>query len=140
MLSPSAARSRATDSAAPTATWFTPVAIEGPSAAARDAARSGLYLHVPFCAQRCSYCDFSTGSLSSHAVERYLEAMRIEMSQRARKGRLTPFTSVFIGGGTPSALSSRAFRTLWSAVREHFDIAPGAEITLEANQIGRAHV
>lgn len=108
-------------------------AIEGPSAAARRAARTGLYLHVPFCAQRCSYCDFSTGALSSHAVERYLQAMRLEMAARAPHAGGTAFTSVFFGGGTPSALSSRAFRTLWSLVRDHFEISPGAEITLEAN-------
>ncbi len=133
-MSPSAAgRSRVGATAAPADLGATPAVFEGPSTAARRAARTGLYLHVPFCAQRCSYCDFSTGSLSSHAVERYLEAMRLEMAERAPHARGVAFTSVFFGGGTPSALSSRAFRTLWSAVRDHFEIATGAEITLEAN-------
>ena len=108
-------------------------AIEGPSPAARRAARTGLYVHVPFCAQRCTYCDFSTGSLSSHAVERYLNAMRLEIAARAPQAHGIEFTSVFFGGGTPSALSSRAFRSLWSVLRDHFTIAPEAEITLEAN-------
>ena len=108
-------------------------AIEGPSTAARRAARTGLYVHVPFCAQRCTYCDFSTGSLSSHAVERYLAAMMLEIAERAPHGQGIEFTSVFFGGGTPSALSGRAFRTLWSALRANFTIAPDAEITLEAN-------
>jgi oxygen-independent coproporphyrinogen-3 oxidase len=104
-----------------------------PAAAARDRARAGLYVHVPFCAQRCTYCDFSTGSLSSHAVERYLAAMSLEIAQRAAAARDLQFSSVFFGGGTPSALSPRAFRTLWRGLVTAFRIAPDAEITLEAN-------
>ncbi len=105
----------------------------GPAPAARSRARAGLYVHVPFCAQRCTYCDFSTGALSSHAVERYLAAMTLEIARRAPDAGALEFSSVFFGGGTPSALSPRAFRTLWRGLRAAFRIAPDAEITLEAN-------
>ncbi len=102
-------------------------------ARARNDARVGLYVHVPFCAVRCEYCDFATGTISADAVTRYLEALAREMALRAESARGVRFTSVFFGGGTPSALSARHFRQVWSAIREHFEIAPDAEITLEAN-------
>ncbi|MBI1797584.1 MAG: radical SAM family heme chaperone HemW [Candidatus Eisenbacteria bacterium] len=105
----------------------------GPSVAARAAARRGLYVHVPFCAVRCSYCDFSSGALSAAAVERYLAAMALETARRAPDARGAVFTSVFFGGGTPSALSARHFTRLAALVRGAFAIADDAEITLEAN-------
>ncbi len=90
-------------------------------------------MHVPFCAVRCSYCDFSTGPISDALVERYLVALVLEMQWRSVAARSTQFHSVFFGGGTPSTLSPKQFRRLWDALREHFDIAADAEITLEAN-------
>ena len=108
-------------------------AREGPAATVRAQAGRGLYVHVPFCAQRCSYCDFSSGTLSAAAVERYLSAIEIEAGRRAAGAAGTRFTSVFFGGGTPSALSGRHFRRLWSALRSHFSFSGDAEITLEAN-------
>jgi oxygen-independent coproporphyrinogen-3 oxidase len=109
------------------------VALEGPSAAARAEACLGLYVHVPFCAVRCTYCDFSSGALSAKALERYLSGMEREAARRAPHAAGVEFTSVFFGGGTPSALSARHFGRLWSALRSQFTIAPDAEITLEAN-------
>jgi oxygen-independent coproporphyrinogen-3 oxidase len=109
------------------------VARDGPSDAARAAARLGLYVHVPFCAVRCTYCDFSSGSLSAAAVARYLAGVAREAERRAPLADGVAFTSVFFGGGTPSALSARHFAALWDILRAHFTIAPGAEITLEAN-------
>jgi oxygen-independent coproporphyrinogen-3 oxidase len=101
--------------------------------AARDQARSGLYVHVPFCATRCTYCDFSSGALSAAAVERYLESLEREIALRAEPAAALAFSSVFFGGGTPSALSARHFRRVWQALAASFTIAKGAEITLEAN-------
>ncbi|MBI1799824.1 MAG: radical SAM family heme chaperone HemW [Candidatus Eisenbacteria bacterium] len=108
-------------------------APDGPSTAARDEARAGLYVHVPFCATRCTYCDFSSGALSHDTLERYLNALAIEVPSRAESARGTRFTSVFFGGGTPSALASRHFAAVMRLLRDHFEIANGAEITLEAN-------
>ncbi len=105
----------------------------GPSRAARAEARAGLYVHVPFCATRCSYCDFSSGRLSAAAVERYLAGVEREVTLRAPAAAGLAFSSVFFGGGTPSALSPRHFGRLWRALSASFTIAPGAEITLEAN-------
>ena len=107
--------------------------VVGPAGAARPQARAGLYVHVPFCATRCSYCDFSSGSLSAAAVERYLGGMEREVALRAPAVAKLEFSSVFFGGGTPSALSARHFGRLWRALSAAFTIAPGAEVTLEAN-------
>ena len=105
----------------------------GPSASACDQARLGLYVHVPFCAAPCPYCHFSKGALSAAAVERYLSGIERECALRAPGAADATFTSVFFGGGTPSALSSRHFTRMWHTLRRHFAIAPDAEITLEAN-------
>ncbi|MGH7742725.1 MAG: radical SAM family heme chaperone HemW, partial [Candidatus Eiseniibacteriota bacterium] len=105
----------------------------GPGAAARRQALTGLYVHVPFCAVRCHYCDFSSGALSAAAIERYLAAMAVEMRMREPAACGMRFHSVFFGGGTPSALGPAAFERLVRLLRGHFDLAPGAEITLEAN-------
>jgi oxygen-independent coproporphyrinogen-3 oxidase len=101
--------------------------------AARDGAGPGLYVHVPFCATRCTYCDFSSGSLSAAAVERYLSAIEREAERRAPSASGLEFRTVFFGGGTPSALSSRHFERVFRALRSNYRIAPAAEITLEAN-------
>ena len=110
-----------------------PLGGDGPSARARDEARTGLYVHVPFCSVRCSYCHFSTESFSSAKVERWFTAIEREAALRAPMAAGHAFTSVFFGGGTPSALSSKQFERLWAVLRSHFTLAPGAEVTLEAN-------
>jgi oxygen-independent coproporphyrinogen-3 oxidase len=108
-------------------------APDGPAPSSSDEARVGLYVHVPFCAVRCSYCDFSSGALSARALERYLAGMEREAALRAPAAGDLAFTSVYFGGGTPSALSARSFARLVRALRSHFTLAPGAEVTLEAN-------
>jgi len=105
----------------------------GPDSEVRDQCGPGLYVHVPFCAARCGYCDFASGSLSAAAVERYLSAIEREIAMRAPLARSVTFRSVFFGGGTPSALSTRHFARLARALRGALEIAPDAEITLEVN-------
>jgi len=100
---------------------------------ARDAARAGVYVHVPFCAVRCTYCDFSTGRLTQPLVERWLAALEREVAWRAAEASGTVFHSVFFGGGTPSTLTPVQFARVWRALTGAFALAPGAEVTLEAN-------
>jgi len=110
-----------------------PSAPDGPAPASVVAASVGLYVHVPFCAVRCHYCDFSSGALSARTLSRYLDGIQREAGRRAPAAAGVTFTSVFFGGGTPSALSARHFRQLIGLLRSHFTIARDAEITLEAN-------
>jgi oxygen-independent coproporphyrinogen-3 oxidase len=107
--------------------------VEGPAAGAREAARAGLYVHVPFCAARCAYCDFSSGLFTVAAAERWLAALEREVEQRAPVAAGLVFSSVFLGGGTPSTLAPEQVARLFGALRGGFTVAPDAEITLEAN-------
>ena len=105
----------------------------------RSDAPLGLYLHVPFCASRCPYCDFY-----SHCDPALIPAYgrALEAAVRAPE-RLAPFagaelrgrrvSSVYFGGGTPSLLSPETVAALLRAARETFSLEPAAEITLEAN-------
>lgn len=96
----------------------------------------GVYVHVPFCATRCGYCDFNTytpGELGSAAsTDAYLEALERELdAAAARHGQ--PAQTVFVGGGTPSLLGAAGLTRVLDAVRNSFGLAPGAEITTESN-------
>lgn len=98
----------------------------------------GLYLHVPFCATRCGYCDFNTytaGELgSSTSPAAWAEAVRRELDEAARLlDPARPVETVFVGGGTPSLLGPAGLADLLGAVRSSFDLAPGAEVTTESN-------
>ncbi len=106
---------------------------DGPSRAARAGAGAALYVHVPFCAAPCPYCHFSKDTLSRGGVERWLAALEREAALRAPAAGGVRFRSVFFGGGSPSAISARDFTRAWRTVVAHFTLAPGAEVTLEAN-------
>jgi len=87
----------------------------------------GVYLHVPFCRHRCDYCAFATWTDRSHLAERYLAACRRQLVEASPD--LPPVTSVFVGGGTPSLVDPHRLVDVLSAV----PLAPGAEVTVEAN-------
>lgn len=106
-----------------------------PDGAAPRASALGLYLHVPFCAQRCHYCSFNTAPLDAAAVARYLEALHRELALLgglpwAGRARLA---SVFLGGGTPSLLDPDDVARILDAVAVRLGIGPGAEVTVECN-------
>ena len=90
-----------------------------------------LYVHVPFCARRCSYCDFSIAVRSSTPIDEYTSALRTELALGAVGGSV--LDTVYLGGGTPSRLGGLGVAEVISSVRDHASIAPGAEITIEAN-------
>lgn len=92
-----------------------------------------LYIHIPFCAGKCPYCDFNSYVAEGQPVDRYLDALEREMELTARQFPPAPLRSVFVGGGTPTVLSPKQLARLLEAVRSHFPLEPGAEITVEAN-------
>ena len=94
------------------------------------------YIHIPFCASRCGYCDFNTytaGELGGFRFDAYVEAVRQEIALAAGVTQPQPLSSVFIGGGTPSLLPVADLAAILTAVRATFGVEPGAEVTMEAN-------
>ncbi len=91
-----------------------------------------LYLHIPFCAHRCSYCDFNTYTSLDDLKEPYARALADEIRQVAGDERRAAHT-IFFGGGTPSLMSAESLGQILDAVADCFDLAPDAEISMEAN-------
>ncbi|MCI0466367.1 MAG: radical SAM family heme chaperone HemW [Beijerinckiaceae bacterium] len=94
----------------------------------------GVYVHWPFCLSKCPYCDFNSHVRAKPVDEaRFVAAYKSELAHRASltKGRLV--SSIFFGGGTPSLMSAAAVEAVLDAIARHWQVASGAEITLEAN-------
>ncbi|AHC26493.2 MULTISPECIES: radical SAM family heme chaperone HemW [Mycobacteriaceae] len=96
----------------------------------------GIYVHVPFCATRCGYCDFNTytpAELGDATPDGWLAAVQVELELAARRVGARPVDTVFVGGGTPTLLGGDGLAAVLAAVRTNFTLAPGAEVTTEAN-------
>jgi oxygen-independent coproporphyrinogen-3 oxidase len=91
-----------------------------------------LYVHVPFCARRCTYCDFSIAVRRSVPAQEYVDAIRAELDVRFG-GRRLALDTVYFGGGTPSRLGGEGVTRLLDVIADHATLAPAAEVTLEAN-------
>jgi oxygen-independent coproporphyrinogen-3 oxidase len=99
------------------------------------------YLHIPFCTVRCGYCDFNTytsselrGVTRQSFIDDLIGEIRLSAGVLDRVGApRRPFDTVFVGGGTPTLLEPGAFARVFDALRETIGIAPGAEVTVEAN-------
>lgn len=90
-----------------------------------------LYIHIPFCVRKCAYCDFLSASGSEEAKASYTEALLREIE--AVKTEKREVSSIFVGGGTPSALSPSLMGDIFEKIHKSFSVAPDAEITIEAN-------
>jgi len=93
----------------------------------------GLYVHVPFCNRKCQYCDFHSVVADDDIVGPYFDAFQRELAFRADQARGKQFHTLFVGGGTPSVLECGRLEWLLNELFEHFQLAPGAEVTMEAN-------
>ncbi len=92
-----------------------------------------LYIHIPFCVKKCSYCDFLSAPATEQTREAYMAALFAEIGGRAKEYRDRIVTSLFIGGGTPSLLSGEQILQLMERIRAQFVLAEDAEITMEVN-------
>jgi putative oxygen-independent coproporphyrinogen III oxidase len=100
--------------------------------------RPGIYLHVPFCAHRCHYCDFNTYAGFDGLMPRYVAALRADVRAVAAAGPpgggdWQEFGSVFVGGGTPTLLAPHDLAGVLRLVRDVLPLASDAEVTVEAN-------
>ena len=93
----------------------------------------GLYLHIPFCARKCSYCDFPSWAGQMARREPYVKRLLEEMGERSRELGHPAVDTVYIGGGTPSLLMPGQMAALLQGVHEHFALTEGCEISCEAN-------
>lgn len=92
-----------------------------------------LYIHIPFCIKKCDYCDFLSFPAGEDIKERYVEALKRELCSVAEECAAETISSVFIGGGTPSALCPGQIAGVMETVRKGFVLERGCEVTLEAN-------
>ena len=92
-----------------------------------------LYIHVPFCARKCLYCDFLSFRALASVHEAYTEQLIREIEVQGACCREYQVKTVFIGGGTPSVMEPCLIRDIMQALNRNFDIAGDAEITIEVN-------
>jgi oxygen-independent coproporphyrinogen-3 oxidase len=93
----------------------------------------GLYVHVPYCTVRCSYCDFYLVPARGRDLEAYASAVRAEMAEAGRRNADDGVDTLHFGGGTPSRLAVPLLGAIIAAARQAFRVAPDTEIALEAN-------
>jgi putative oxygen-independent coproporphyrinogen III oxidase len=118
-----------------------PVPRDGslPDEATREVGKNGfaVYVHVPFCASRCGYCDFNTYTASElgggASRDEYAETVLAELALAARVIEPGPVGTVFVGGGTPTLLSTDDLGRILDGIDRTWGLAPDAEVTTEAN-------
>ncbi len=93
----------------------------------------GLYIHIPFCMQKCNYCDFNSFKVTKEEKNRYLKNLIKEMKLYSEKLKEKDFTTLFLGGGTPTILSEEELEYVFKNIYECFNIKKDAEISIESN-------
>lgn len=94
---------------------------------------AGVYLHIPFCASRCHYCNFATGGYEELLAERYVRALEREIRAKSPDSKMRQVDTLYFGGGTPTTLSISQLQRILKALDETFDLLPNSEVTIEAN-------
>ena len=93
----------------------------------------GLYLHIPFCRQKCAYCDFYSLSGQDARMDDYVDALCAHLTEAAPSASGHQIDTIYFGGGTPSLLGTKRLTTLLKTIFKRYHVAKDAEITLEAN-------
>ena len=99
---------------------------------------SAIYIHIPFCISKCAYCDFfsvpkQNTETRNIVPDNYLEALCNEIAYRIRFYKISELKTIYIGGGTPSLLTTNQFQKLFSKIKSFTKVLPDAEITVEVN-------
>lgn len=102
----------------------------------------GIYIHIPFCKQKCYYCDFISYTNKYNFVKRYMNCIEKEIIKYANENRIMSehgleakyvIKTIYIGGGTPSSIDERYIKSLLQRIKENFEIRENAEVTIEVN-------
>ncbi len=93
----------------------------------------GLYLHIPFCIQKCKYCDFISDRQSNETIDLYVEALKKEINMHSHRLSDYRVETIFIGGGTPSILDIEKIDEIVKELFKNFNIAKNVEFTIESN-------
>ncbi|HEY2975847.1 MAG TPA: radical SAM family heme chaperone HemW [Pyrinomonadaceae bacterium] len=94
---------------------------------------AGIYIHIPFCRSRCSYCDFATGMYSAAMAERYVHSLVHEIGSWREVEPAETVDTIYFGGGTPSLLWPAQLEALLKAMRQRFLVSADAEVSIEIN-------
>ena len=94
---------------------------------------AGIYVHVPFCKQKCTYCDFASFPKEIGKTESYFACLYREMEGRGKQLKNKVFDTVYIGGGTPSVVDSKFIAGAIRQIKKQFTLTDNAEITIEIN-------
>jgi oxygen-independent coproporphyrinogen-3 oxidase len=94
---------------------------------------AGIYVHIPFCKKRCTYCDFHFSTTFSTYREKLIQAICLELSLRSSELMNVPIQSLYFGGGTPSLLTAEELQSIVHSVRLNYQLLEHVEITFEVN-------
>jgi oxygen-independent coproporphyrinogen-3 oxidase len=94
---------------------------------------AGVYIHIPFCRSRCSYCDFATGMYEGELADRYVSSLITETTKWSEVETPSAADTIYFGGGTPSLLTPAQIERILETVNGRFEILDGAEVTMEMN-------
>ena len=92
-----------------------------------------LYIHIPFCEKKCNYCDFLSFKSDTDTMKNYVSQLKQELTVMSTECTAYTVSSVFVGGGTPSILPGYDIRDIIDCIRNNYEVAPDAEITIESN-------
>lgn len=92
----------------------------------------GIYIHIPFCIQKCYYCDFISYANKEEKIEAYIQALKKEIEEESKQ-KEGEVTTIYFGGGTPSLLKSNHIQEVIETIRRHYKVVETAEITIEVN-------
>ena len=99
----------------------------------------GIYLHIPFCKQKCKYCDFCSFTRPKDFIDEYVQQLINRMERYSAQARGRCVDTLYFGGGTPSLLSVENVRALLDGIRNNFDLSPSCQISFECNPATADH-
>src|SRR3984893_13843129 len=111
--------------------------MENVSGCDNESVALGIYISVPFCRTKCSYCNFASDVFSRAVFERYVDRVCADVANSSQTAQEMggvidrEVDSIYLGGGTPTVLDAGQLRRIFDAVRERFHVIPDAEVTVE---------